>query len=230
MPRPDTIAVVEGGVPAGQRGVDAETSASGDANTADTGVAGLVLVRTAPGGQWRLVHEVTGLLVSRSAVSDDTQVLRRLAYELGPLADWTQRELPLPGPALRQAVESAAVRCGLTLGAVTMGTSPASSPVDDRTAPVVSPESELEAVRRDLELVSRVLRLVHTAVPPGVLASAIGDLDASERARLRELLTTGDIGTRSDAVIQSIPSSPPPRPGARGVSSPRRSRPGSATG
>jgi hypothetical protein len=234
---PDTIVGVEGGVPAGQWGLGAETPENGEANTVDTGVAGLVLVRTAPGGQWRLVHEVTGLLVSRSAVSDDTQDLRRLAYELGPLADWTQRELPLPGPALRQAVETAARRCGLPLGAVSTEPVPATvSSEEPQTARVelpttgVEPQSQLEAAQRDLELVSRVLRLVHTSVPPGILASAIADLDASQRARLRELLTAGDTGTRSDAVIQSIPSSPPTRPAVRGTPPPRRNRPGSATG
>jgi len=221
---------VEGGVPAGRWGVGAETPENGEANTVDTGVAGLVLVRTAPGGQWRLVHEVTGLLVSRSAVSDDTQDLRRLAYELGPLADWTQRELPIPGPALRQAVESAARRCGLPLGAVSTEPVPATVSNEQPATARVEPESELEAARRDLDLVSRVLRLVHTSVPPGILASAIADLDASERARLRELLTAGGAGTRSDAVIQSIPSPAPTRPAVRGTPPPRRSRPGSATG
>ena len=227
---PDTIVVVEGGVPAGQWGEGAQTPANGDANTVNTGVAGLVLVRTAPGGQWRLVHEVTGLLVSRSAVSDDTQDLTRLAYELGPLADWTQRELPLPGPALRQAVESAARRCGLPLGVVSTEPVPTTVSNEDPATAGVEAQSTLEATRRDLELVSRVLRLVHTSVPPGVLASAIADLDASQRARLRELLTAGATRTRSDAVIQSIASPAPARPGVRGAPPPRRSRPGSATG
>jgi hypothetical protein len=202
---------------------------AGDANTVDSGIAGLVLVRTGTGGQWRLVHQPTGLLVSRSAVSHDPQVLRRLAYELGPLADWTRRELPLPGPALRQAVEAAATRCGLALGAVNSTSTPA-VPGDHRPEPGRHAAAAHEALQRDLELVSRVLRRVHTSVPPGVLASAIADLGATERARLREVLTAGTPEARSDAVVHPMASPSPPRPGTRGAGTGRRSSPGSATG
>lgn len=164
------------------------------ADVAETGVAGLVLSRTGPGGQWRLVHEGSGLLVSRSAVSDDRRALVRLAQQLAPLADWSATELSLPGPALRQAVEAAAQRCGLSLPPV------AASPEGDGSATDASRPSPVPG--DDLVLLRRVVRLVHGAVPPGVFASAIAELDRTERARLRELI----LGTATDAVVKPIPT------------------------
>jgi len=217
---PGTIVAVEGKVTHG---------ATTYAHVVDSGVPGLDLSRTTPEGQWRLVHHATGILVSRSAVSDDPQALVRLAKELAPLVDWSRRELPVPGPALRQAVEAAAGRADLQLGRVA-----APEPASDLGEPDEEPD-ELEVVRRDLELVSQVLRLIHTSVPPAVLASAIADFDVPDRARLRELLTDMDDRTGSRAVVQPIPIPRPTAPtrqvpaGSPGGTGPK-TRPGSAAG
>jgi hypothetical protein len=194
----------------------------------ETGVPGLVVARAELGGSWRLVHRPSGLLVSRSITHRDPLVLVRLARRLGPLADWSRREIPVPGPALRQAVEQAAVECGVTLA-------------PEVTLPTHRTEDRSQVAERDRELLRRVLRRIHTAVPPGMLASAIADLDPEERARLRALLTEDASWTGS--VVKPLAPPRPARPegpeeGPRtprsGTPSARRApsppRPGSATG
>lgn len=186
-----------------------------DGDVVESGVAGLVLTKTGPEGSWRLVHAPTGRVVSRAAVHADPQVLVRLAGSLASLADWSRRDIPVPGPVLRQAIEA-------VVGPVEP---PASAP----------PAATADA---DRELLAEVLRRVHTAVAPGVFAAAIAELDAEERARLRELLT--DAGPPSRVVVRPLPSAGPdgaPRalPGTGGARTGRRasgpSRPrGSATG
>ncbi|MDE3086204.1 MAG: hypothetical protein KGJ77_05500, partial [Acidobacteriota bacterium] len=76
-----------------------------DADVVESGVAGLVLTKTGPEGSWRLVHAPTGRVVSRAAVHADPQVLIRLAGSLASLADWSRRDIPVPGPVLRQTIE-----------------------------------------------------------------------------------------------------------------------------
>lgn len=152
-----------------------------DGDVVESGVAGLVLTKTGPEGTWRLVHAPTGRPVSRSASHADPQVLVRLAGSLASLADWSRRDIPVPGPVLRQAIEAV------------VGPPPA------RPAGVPA----AEAADADRALLAKVLRRVHTAVAPGVFATAIADLDAEERARLRALLTDG--GPRSGAVVRSLP-------------------------
>lgn len=195
-----------------------------DAEVAETGVSGLVLTRTDPGSPWRLVHQATGLLVSRSAVSEDSRALMRLAQQLAGMANWSARELTLPGPALRQAVEKAAERCGLTLGSV------AAANVEAVTGPnPVSPGAP-GSPDADVLLLTRVLRLLHGAVPPGVFASAIAGLDAPERARLRQLLL-GDAVASSVVKPISQVKPPPPLPARRpSAASGSTPNPGSATG
>ena len=153
-----------------------------DGDVVESGVAGLVLTRTGQ-GSWRLVHAPTGRPVSRSAVHADPQVLVRLAGSLASLADWSRRDIPVPGPLLRQTIEAVV------------------GPPPERldAAPVPGPDT----AEADRALLAKVLRRVHTAVAPGVFATAIADLDAEQRARLRALLT--DAGPRSGAVVRSLP-------------------------
>lgn len=199
-----------------------------DPGVVATGVPGLVVARSSPTAPWRIVHGPSGLLVSRSITHEDPQVLVRLARQLGPLADWSRLAIPVPGPVLRQAVEQAARNCGVALA-------------PEVTAPGLSPEQRLARAEADRELLRRVLRRVHTAVPPGMLASAIADLDPDERDRLRAMLTEGSSAPGS--VVKPLS---PPRPAraevpedgvrpARPPSAPARripgpARPGSATG
>jgi hypothetical protein len=141
------------------------------------------------------------------AVHANPQPLVRLARLLGPLADWSAAELAVAGPVLRHAIEEGAAKCGLPLPAAD-GQSPPAPSNDDR------------------ELLLRVLRRVHTAVPPGTLASAIADLGPEERSRLRALLT--DEPSTTGAVVRPLSPSPAGRPGAAEPSGPSRS--GSAAG
>jgi len=192
-----------------------------DADVLETGVNGLVLTRAAP-GQWRLVHKGTGLMVSRSAVSSDRRALLRLAQHLAPLADWSANELSVPGPVVRHAVEEAAARCGLVLPAPV---APSSGSLDGASTSTVAGSSVADVpvpLDGDFELLQRVLRLVHVAVPPGVFASAIAELDLGERARLRELL----LGSAAHAVVKPISTSKAPPLGR----TPRRTASGSTPG
>jgi len=153
----------------------------------ETGVPGLLLVRSLAGGDWRLVHQASGMLLSRAAVSVDPSPLVRLAERLAGLADWTKPEIPVAGPALRKAIEDNAADIGLSLASV------APSRGDAQWQP-----------ERERDLVLLVLRRIHTAVPPGMLASAIADLDPQERAHLRAMLTAQD--EASSAVVRPLPS------------------------
>ena len=166
--------LVEGTVPPGRWVVDADA--------VESGVAGLVLTKTGPEGSWRLVHAPTGRVVSRAAVHADPQVLIRLAGSLASLADWSRRDIPVPGPILRQTIEAV------------VGPIPPPPPT----------EHDAPTADADRELLATVLRRVHTAVTPAVFASAIADLDAEDRARLRALLT--DAGGRSGAVVRPLPA------------------------
>jgi hypothetical protein len=178
------------------------------ADVIETGVPGLDVVRAEPGAQWRLVHRATGVLLSRVAVHANPQPLVRLARLLAPLTDWTTAELSVAGPVLRHAIEEGAAKCGLPLQSIGGdGQAPSGPPADDR------------------ELLLRVLRRVHTAVPPGTFATAIADLGPEERARLRAMLT--DESSTTGAVVRPLPPSPG-RPGA--VEPPGSSRSGSAAG
>jgi hypothetical protein len=190
-----------------------------DADVVESGVAGLVLTRTGPEGSWRLVHAPTGRVVSRAAIHPDPQVLIRLAGSLASLADWSRRDIPVPGPVLRQTIEAV------------VGPSPPPVPAESEGAPGPA------TADADRELLAKVLRRVHTAVTPALFASAIADLGAEERARLRALLT--DAGGRSGAVVRPLPPptdgqrrSPATRPGDAedGSPPPAPGRSGSATG
>jgi hypothetical protein len=153
-----------------------------------SGVPGLALAHAPTSQGWVLVHRASGLAVSRSAKHQDPEVLVALARRLAPLADWTQQAIPIPGPMLRREIDRAVKEAGL----------------------VPLPRSRMSGDRQwsteqDRELLARVLRRVHTAVPPGMFANAIEDLDAEERAHLRALLT--DQLADTGAVVQSLPRS-----------------------
>jgi hypothetical protein len=168
------------------------------AEAIDSGVPGLVLAKTAGSEHWVLVHTASGLAVSRSAKHGDREVLTALAQRLAPLADWTRRAIPVPGPVLRREIDLVVEEVGL--------------PTPSRSFPRTGRTWSAE---QDRALLTRVLRRVHTSMPAGTFADAIGDLDTEERAHLRALLT--DQPGETGAVLQSLPGGelqPPgePRP------------------
>lgn len=196
-----------------------------EAASLDSGVAGLALVGTPDGGLWRLIHVASGRIVSRSAHHPDPEILRKLAHRLAALADWTQRDIHVPGPLLRQEIEAAVGQLGLTTeegahagAAATPATAPgphlpSPSPSASRHGPdpamappanqVVELQDRLRGAERERALLRRILRRVHTSVPPGTFAEAIRDLDSEERALLRALITDG--ASDSTAVVQPLP-------------------------
>ena len=179
------------------------------AEAQDSGVPGLALAHGPTSEGWVLVHVASGLAVSRSAKHHDPEVLVALARRMAPLADWTLLEIPIPGPVLRREIDEAVKEAGLT-------------PLDRSRmsdVPVWSTE-------QDRALLTRVLRRVQTAVPPGMFAEAIGGLDAEERAHLLGLLT--DQLDDTGAVVHSLPRSELQPPAA--TESVPQSGPGSAVG
>ena len=173
----------------------------------ESGVPGLVLARPPSSGHWVLVHAASGLAVSRSAKSDEPEALLVLAGHLGPLADWTRPGISVPGPVLRREVDRALGESGLA--------GPSRTPTGEPPA---------SSIEQDRELLIGVLREVHRAVPPGVFAKAIEDLDANQRAQLRVLLV--DEPADTGAVVQSLPGGEPQPTAA--AKRPRKSEPGSA--
>lgn len=175
----------------------------------DSGVPGLALAHPPTLDGWVLMHRASGLAVSRSAKHHDPEVLVALAQRLASLADWTQAAIPIPGPVLRREIDQVVEEAGLV--------------------PISRPEASDDrpwSTEQDRDLLSRVLRRVHTAMSPGMFANAIGDLDTEERAHLRALLT--DQPEDAGAVVQSLPrSDPEPTTATEPV---QESGPGSAAG
>ena len=78
------------------------------------------------------------------------------------------------------------------------------APADKRSEQIEQLQSRLRSTERERALLRRILRRVHTSVPPGTFADAIRDLDAEERALLGTLITDGS--SDSTAVVRSMPT------------------------
>jgi hypothetical protein len=70
-----------------------------------SGVPGLALVGRPVSAGWRLVHIATGRAVSRSAEHFDPEAVRALARMIGPLADWTDPNVAVSRPDLREELD-----------------------------------------------------------------------------------------------------------------------------
>src|SRR5579872_5842810 len=92
MEQPTTLRVVSAG-----EIVEAEWTPSG--------VVGLALVGRPVSDGWRLVHMASGRVVSRSAEHSDQDAVRDLARRIAPLADWTQPNVAVAVPRLRQELD-----------------------------------------------------------------------------------------------------------------------------
>jgi hypothetical protein len=70
-----------------------------------SGVPGLALVGRPVSAGWRLVHIPTGRAVSRSAEHFDPEAVRALARMIGTLADWTDPNVAVSRPDLREELD-----------------------------------------------------------------------------------------------------------------------------
>ena len=92
---------------------------------------------------------------------------------------------------------------------------------DGRADQVEQLQARLRSTERERALLRRILRRVHTSVPPGTFADAIRDLDAEERALLGTLITDG--ASDSTGVVRSMPTASNDAPSASPSSPPRPS-------
>jgi hypothetical protein len=175
----------------------------------ESGAPGLVVARSPTSDVWVVVHTASGLVVSRSANHHDPEVLMTLVERLAPLADWTQRAIPVPGPVLRAAVDRAIQETGLS-----------------RQSGTRSVGGQRRSSEQDRDLLARVLRTLQAAVSPAAFAKAIAELDAQERARLSALLAEQVVD--SSGVVTSLLEAEPRR--SAGASPVPQSEPGTAAG
>ncbi len=112
-----------------------------DAATLDSGVPGLSLVGPPVSEGWRLIHVASGRIVSRSAQHPDPDVLRKLAHRLAAFADWTERDVRVPGPVLRREIEAAAVQLGLGPEPPAAPSHPGAGSKSDAAGPAESADS-----------------------------------------------------------------------------------------
>ncbi|MGD0255942.1 MAG: hypothetical protein ABSB99_10400 [Acidimicrobiales bacterium] len=78
-----------------------------EAECAPSGVPGLALVGRPVTTRWRLVHMATGRAVSRSAEHADPEAVRDFARRIAHLTDWTDPNVAVSVPRLRQNLEQA---------------------------------------------------------------------------------------------------------------------------
>jgi hypothetical protein len=78
-----------------------------EAECAPSDVPGLALVGRPVTTRWRLVHIATGRAVSRSAEHTDPEAVRDFARRIAHLADWTDPNVAVSVPRLRQDLELA---------------------------------------------------------------------------------------------------------------------------
>ena len=80
-----------------------------EAECVPSGVPGLALVGRPVTTGWRLVHVATGRAVSRSAEHADPEAVRDFARRIAHLADWTDPNVAVSVPRLRQDLEQAII-------------------------------------------------------------------------------------------------------------------------
>lgn len=152
--------------------------------------AGRVGVARGGGGHvaWRLVHAHTGRPLSRSAVHRDPEALRELASLVAPLADWSQHEIDVPGPRLRQGLHDAVAYWSDTHPAryrTAAAPSPATAP---RPAPA-RPANARPVRSEESPALRRLVRHLYSSLPPGLLGSTVRRLEPRDRQLLLDVVS-----------------------------------------
>ncbi len=183
-----------------------------DAATLDSGVSGLALVGAPASEGWRLIHIASGRIVSRSAQHPDPDVLRKLAHRLAAFADWTERDVRVPGPVLRREIEAAAVQLGLSSEPAAPPSHRVAGPKDAGAESAVSSPSAESAEPMTAEASAWAPPSEFPSVPTApvtttgsangkVRAASNGAVSTDEAAELRHRLT---ITERERALLRRI--------------------------
>ncbi len=189
-----------------------------EAEWAPSGVPGLALVGRPVTTRWRLVHIATGRAVSRSAEHADPDAVRELALRIAPLADWTEPNVAVSVPRLRQELDRVISSWLLAHEAAPKprGASDQASHQDisARDAAPQAPDRDLakdletlaaglRAAERERHLLREVVLRLHAALSPGVFADALSTLSRAEREFVRSLVSEENLEDAT-GVVQAI--------------------------
>lgn len=193
-----------------------------EAQCAPSGIAGLALVGRPVTTGWRLVHMATGRAVSRSAEHTDAGAVRELARRIAPLADWTEPNVAVTVPRLRQDLDRVISDWRGIYGSSLAGSGSEPSPNTashrefSGSEPVVpqAPERDLSndletlangfrAAERERHLLREVVRRLHAALPLGVFADALSNLSHHDREFVRSLVADEN-AEDATGVVQAI--------------------------
>jgi hypothetical protein len=214
MEQPATLSVVSAG-----EVVEAEWTPSG--------VPGLALVGQPVTTQCRLVHMASGRAVSRSAEHPDPDAVRDLARRIGPLADWTDRNVAVSVPRLRQALDQAITAWQAAYPVPGQQRSWEAAPTAQKSA-LETLADRFREVEQERLLLRRIVRRLYDAMAPGAFADALAGMSQADREFVRSLVH--DDETRdATGVVQAIrrPGDlPGPRPAATSTRPPVGGRTG----
>jgi len=202
MEQPTTLRVVSAG-----EIVEAEWTPSG--------VPGLALVGQPVTTAWRLVHMASGRAVSRSAEHTDPEAVRDLARRIAPLADWTEPNVAVSVPRLRQELERVIGDWQVARPAARGTETPSEqAQIPDRPAPrselgrdltgeLETLASKLRGAEHERLLLREIVRKLHGAVDKGLFADALSALSQSDREYVRALVDD-EKEQDATAVVQAI--------------------------
>ncbi|HUC37508.1 MAG TPA: hypothetical protein VMR97_10335 [Acidimicrobiales bacterium] len=189
-----------------------------------TGVPGLALVGRPVTSGWRLVHIPTGRAVSRSAEHPDPDVVRNLARRIASLADWTEPNVAVSVPRLRQGLDQAIAAWQaehrIPAHADAARRELSAAPADPEPDGLVAASSELGpggGLAHDLEalasklrgteherlLLREVVRRLHAVLAPGAFADSLETLSHADREFVHSLVADEN-AQDATAVVQAI--------------------------
>jgi hypothetical protein len=201
-----------------------------EAECAPSGVPGLALVGRPVTTRWRLVHIASGRAVSRSAEHIDPEAVRDLARRIADLADWTDPNVAVLVPRLRQDLDQAltawraahppaeGAQSAPPQGLAGNGGHAMARARSSNDPSVARPAVEVgRDLAKDLErlatrlrvaehervLLRQVVRRLHAVLPADAFSDVLGTLSQSDRAFVR-FLVADEKAEDSTAVVQVI--------------------------
>jgi hypothetical protein len=198
-----------------------------------SGVAGLALVGRPLTTGWRLVHMTSGRAVSRSAEHSDPEAVRDLASRIAPLTDWTEPNVAVSVPRLRQELDrvitawQAAHRVGYEAPSPPLPR-PGTTSERDLAVDLETLAAHLRAAEHERLLLRETVRRLHRALAPAAFNDSLATLSQDDRDFVRSMVNDESIEDAT-GVVQAIRRSDDalgPRPADRSSRVPARARTG----